>query len=442
MQARLIEMSVDNPGDLFGRILKAGTDEEYDAVLSCIVDGFTELQADGKQEEVSEWRARISKPTLKALISLFYDSKGCLHDDAYKGLNYFVWLGFWHFVLGVNYYTVLHAPNLGQTCRLSLGSDLPSTPASGFIISSVQRLPRDLKKSLSDLFSSVMDPLDELFTVREAMLSFESRGEKKGEINSELSIAHYIDTPIGILQEEWDRLSDAGKLSVDYLEIWRRFAKRDFVKPLPRSIETMFADRDEFVRGVFGLWRSRAGRRGVAPKSSKTGECLSVEELLSNAQCWLDLNVDLPAELCDSNPPEWVNFARTWLLFFATGSAHHVIDWAFTRCFIDFNDWNNPRIRRCIYNIGYERDDTGIIIKVTNSGSLEYRPPSMFNARLIEDMKVTQELSSGQFKILPCHAPSGEISVFPEAAKLKENRVMENGLEFGVWEARIVVRFP
>ncbi len=223
--------------------------------------------------------------------------------------------------------------------------------------------------------------------------------EKRGEQESELSISHDIDAPVGVLSnQEYDRLSDEGKLAVDYLEIWRRFAKRAFDDDLPRSISRMFSDSESFLEGIYRLAHARAMRRGVVPINEVSDEAFTAQELLNNSEYWLDKMILLPDELLLERSVALILFAKSWLLFFSIGAAHHTIAYAFSRL-PELEDWEASRagILRSLFQVDYHEVESGLLLRVSNRGGRIEAPEIPMSNSMVK------QLSSSNFKSFPVY---------------------------------------
>jgi len=260
-----------------------------------------------------------------------------------------------------------------------------------------------------------------------------------GETNSELSIAHDIDTPISVLQEEYDVLSESGKLAVDYLEIWRRFAKRDFNGQLPKSIDQLFDNSQLFFKSVYALGHYRAKRRNMAPRDTQTKKQIATAVLLENSSSWLDVDIKFPAELFERTSEKWVSFTKTWLLFFAIGAAHHTIAYSFEKCHKP-TSFDDNRIRRSLFKINFKKTDEGILLQIINRGDTAEAPPSMFHSSLMDDLVESKkiELTSNSFTRLPSYEVNREPSIYPTNARLLKDE--KNGA--ALWVAEIQINMP
>lgn len=105
---------------------------------------------------------RLYNPVLCQFIRLFFAEDGSLDAHWRRGLNYFIWLGVFRYQFDVRSYFVLHAPNLQQQCQAFVGRSVDKMTPSGMIISSSQRLPLDVRQRLELIFTTVMDPLEEI----------------------------------------------------------------------------------------------------------------------------------------------------------------------------------------------------------------------------------------------------------------------------------------
>ena len=282
------------------------------------------------------------------------------------------------------------------------------------------------------------DSIDPLLIIKRCYSVVSSHNEalRHGEIKAELSIAHDIDTPISVLQEEYDVLSESGKLAVDYLEIWRRFAKRDFNGQLPKSIDQLFDNSQLFFKSVYALGHYRAKRRNMAPRDTQTKKQIATAVLLENSSSWLDVDIKFPAELFERTSEKWVSFTKTWLLFFAIGAAHHTIAYSFEKCHKP-TSFDDNRIRRSLFKINFKKTDEGILLQIINRGDTAEAPPSMFHSSLMDDLVESKkiELTSNSFTRLPSYEVNEEPSIYPTNARLLKDE--KNGAALWVAEIQI-----
>lgn len=112
---------------------------------------------------------RLYNPLIRLIVGLFIDLKpdnDLLGPEFEKAINYFIWLSYFKEYLNVNSYFVHHPPNLSRyygkfTNVKNYKNGTDSTPC-GIIVSSNGRLPAITKDQITNIFNSIMNPLEEL----------------------------------------------------------------------------------------------------------------------------------------------------------------------------------------------------------------------------------------------------------------------------------------
>lgn len=122
----------------------------------------------GSQPETEQLHKRINNELLKQFILMFLSKEdGTLKKDWPATVNYFIWLGFFREYLGINSYFTHHVLNLRRHYRIFLTADeekeaaKDSTP-SGFHIFSTKRLSYHNKHTYRNIFTRIMNPLEEI----------------------------------------------------------------------------------------------------------------------------------------------------------------------------------------------------------------------------------------------------------------------------------------
>ncbi len=313
---------------------------------------------------------RLYSRLLVEFLRLFRDANDGKEDenpDWIRAVNYFVWLAYLRNALGIRDYFVLHAPNLQQQCSLWFREELPRLPASGMILSSSDRLPSSMREECEELFRTIVSPMEELSF---AYINSE-RSKALGFQQGEFMISHEVDTPVGVLNRERERLSQGGRLAVDYLELWRRQIKRDWSDGMPAEMKEVYRTSEALLDAALRLGYERAMRRSKAPKHMVNGrlQFWNPDELLRNLDKWLDVSLELPRDLLirDSG---WVFQAKTWLMFQLIDACHHSIRYAFERC-RHFDDWGTVNLlHRSHLNLSWSENVEGTLsIVLANSAS-------------------------------------------------------------------------
>jgi hypothetical protein len=198
----------------------------------------------------------------------------------------------------------------------------------------------------------------------------------------EFTIAHEMGPSISILNKERDALSESGKLAVDYLEIWKRFVKRDWSEAFPEEMAKAFAARGLLLDAALRLGYHRARRRSVIPKL-RVGNRLELwpfNELRNALDYWLDVSIDLPGDILVQNDevtphPPWVYQAQTWLLFHLIGACHHSIRYAFQKS-APFSSWESAEgIRKGQVTTTWTDETGDLVVKVSNVGGRKEPEP-------------------------------------------------------------------
>lgn len=270
---------------------------------------------------------------------------------------------------------VLCVPNMFMSADGSHPSHRPMEKAAGgggmmFIVE--EPLDDDLCQTLYYISHRVCSLATAIWDmVQSAYIRAEELGFQRGEY----MISHEVDTPIGILNLERDRLSEEGRMAVDYLELWRRFIKREWSEALPKELDALFSRNNRLMVVGFRFGYARALLRSQVPKHVVKDrlEFWSYADMLLQMPRWLDYSIDLPEDLLTGNAG-WVFQVKTWTLFFVIASCQHTIKYAFNGagCLDDWDD--NGNIRRAWLNVRWKRvnQHTGVI-EIINSG--DDRPP-------------------------------------------------------------------
>ena len=280
---------------------------------------------------------RLYSRLLVEFLRLFFDEKGGRHAEWIKAVNYFIWLGYFRDILGICDYFVLHAPNLQQQCSVLFEGSVPPLPASGMILSSSERLPFSMREECEELFRTIVSPVEELSF---AHWGAEPAGRKDGETKTRRHFTHELNTPLAAIQREYDCLSHAGKLSLDYITLWHRFASRSIDKyDIPVSISQLFDSDEDFLRFVVSLSLMRVGQEGKVPSYSSGGEFVSLtsEDLMSSKHEWMETCDVAFKEIFDwitvNMPPNAVQpckrTVQTLILSLSIGAFHHLIEFVF-----------------------------------------------------------------------------------------------------------------
>ncbi len=194
------------------------------------------------------------------------------------------------------------------------------------------------------------------------------KAEAVGYQRGEYMISHEMDTPLGILEMERGRLTPDGQLALDYLQLWRRFVKREWSDALPNGIDEAFHTDDDFFQRVLFLAFERAQIRNVVPKRMK-GRRVDVwerEELLRHRDQWIDLQIEIPDEV-RSGSSRWSFQVKCWLLFLAIGALHHAIKYAFKKVSA-FENWDSAKgIQRAEFRLSSNRSGTTLRLCVQNA---------------------------------------------------------------------------
>ena len=205
------------------------------------------------------------------------------------------------------------------------------------------------------------------------------KSKELGYQRGEYMISHELDTPIGILNCERTGLSDEGKMAVDYLELWRRFIKREWTEPLPIAIENLFESNDALLKGAFRFGYTRAIRRSLVPKLQHNGrpEYWSWKDLLKNRDAWLDVEINLLDSITTEANAPWVYQVKTWLLFFLISSCYHVIKFSFGNVTFVSNWQTINGLRRGAINISHEYNSVSdsYKIRIVNLGGVQSPEP-------------------------------------------------------------------
>lgn len=268
---------------------------------------------------------RLYNRLLVEFVRLFRSDNGERHPEWLKAVNYFIWLGYYRDVLGVRDYFVLHAPNLQQHCSVLFQDQIPLLPASGMILSSTNRLPFRMREECEELFRTIISPVEELSF---ANVSSDS-GKKVGQQQIELALSHELDSPLGIISSDKEKLSPQGRLAVCYLEMWRRFTKRQWSDALPVEMEALFDSNEALFATAFNFGWWRASRRGKIPMRLANGRLRKweSEELLREIDKWLDVSLAFPIGMLACKGA-WAFQVKMWLLFLLIGACYHVIQYS------------------------------------------------------------------------------------------------------------------
>lgn len=328
---------------------------------------------------------RLYNRLLVEFVRLFRGDDGTRNPGWIKAVNYFVWLGYFRDVLGIQDYFVLHAPNLQQHCSVLFQEKAERLPAGGLIFSSAGRLPVEMREACEELFRTIISPIEEL-----SFANVNSETAKKaGYKQIEYAISHDLDTPLGVLFKEWERLSDDGKLAVGYLEMWRRFAKRDFKEPLPEALDAVFKDPEALLRMLFYLAYERAWRRGKLPSRLDQGYLRkwTREELFNEREKWLEVSLAMPKEVAAVSDIVSSQI-KVWLMFTLIGACYHSIRYAFGNV-RRFDAWDHAdEIRRGFVSLFSRRDRSGgTEIVIQNSGT-EIADEASAVERMRDDMAI------------------------------------------------------
>lgn len=169
---------------------------------------------------------------------------------------------------------------------------------------------------------------------------FSRRAEQLGYQQGEYMISHEMDTPISLLNQEREKLSQSGRLAIDYLELWRRHIKREWSDAPPPEMEAVYQSKGALLQTALRLGYARALRRSKIPRRVVDGRLRfwEFDELLQDLDHWLDVNIEIPADVMSGKAP-WVFQTKTWLMFQLIGACHHVITFAFGEC-KRFDDWD------------------------------------------------------------------------------------------------------
>jgi SAM-dependent methyltransferase len=192
--------------------------------------------------------------------------------------------------------------------------------------------------------------------------------EDIGYSKGEYTISHELDTPVGILDMERERLTEDGQFALDYLELWRRFVKREWSDELPSGLESAFRTNGRFFERAFLLAYMRSSFRNLLPKrKTKTGQKIcSRSEVLRHLDQWLDLDVSIP-DCIQTGGTRWLFQARCWLMFFTIGGIHHAIEHAF-RHVPAFENWASAKgIRKAGLTVSYEQGDNQLVLRVQDA---------------------------------------------------------------------------
>lgn len=319
---------------------------------------------------------RLYSRLLVEFLRLFRDNKNDPEDrkkDETSGwvraVNYFIWLAYLRNNLGVRDYFVLHAPNLQQQCSLWFREELPRLPASGMILSSSDRLPSSMREECEELFRTIVSPIEELSF---AHINSE-RSKAVGFQQGEFMISHEMDTPIGVLNRDRSKLSQGGRLAVDYLELWRRQIKRDWSDAMPPEMNHVYRSKGALLEAALRLGYERALRRSKVPRHVVNGRLRFWEpdELLRDLDRWLDVSIELPEDIM-SGESGWVFQAKTWLMFQLIDACHHAMTYAFEKC-RRFDDWAAAdALRRARLELSWSDSGDGVLsILLVNTGSEE-----------------------------------------------------------------------
>jgi len=310
---------------------------------------------------------RLYNRLLVEFVRLFRGDDGKRNPDWIKAVNYFIWLGYFRDFLGIQDYFVLHAPNLQQHCSVLFQDKAERLPAGGLIFSSASRLPVEMREACEELFRTIISPIEEL-----SFANVNSETAKKaGYKQIEYAISHDLDTPLGVLFKEWDRFSDDGRLAVGYLEMWRRFAKRDFKEPLPEALDAVFNDPEALLRMLFFLAYERAWRRGKLPSKLDQGYLRkwTRDELFNEREKWLEVSLEMPKEFTAVSDIISSQL-KVWLMFTLIGACYHAIRYAFENV-RRFDDWGHAdEVRHGFISLFSRLDRSGgTEIVIQNSGT-------------------------------------------------------------------------
>lgn len=268
---------------------------------------------------------------------------------------------------------------------------------------------------------------------------FSRRAEQLGFQQGEYMISHEVDTPIGILNLERDRLSAEGKLAIDYMEMWRRFVKREWSEALPEELDELFRKKSRLFEIGFRFGYARALRRSQVPKRVVNGrlEFWPYSDLLQQTGQWLDFDIELPDRLLYGESA-WVFQVKTWLLFFLIASCQHVIKYAFAGV-ARFDDWSDAKgVRRAQLTVTCRRRDRRThVIEIANSG--DDRPPEPPC-----HTDVIRPIGSGEFGSIEMPVPQRDkdrgaarvVTIHPS------RRTPGTGIDSARWVAEIVINEP
>lgn len=316
--------------------------------------------------------------------------------------------------------------------------------AVGFIPDVSQRVPgedTDITSTALQVFLpkplSVENPLWKMWA---ALVSIAGRGKsvhdfwdravRTGYQSGEFAIAHEMDTPLGILDEDRQSLSEDGKLAVDYLELWRRFAKRDWSEALPGGLDESFQSNDTFLAHAFRLGYKRAQKRGVVP--NKRGESgitsIAADELLSEKATWLDADIQLPLDLLSAKK-RWVYQVKSWIFFFAVGAVHHAIKYSFRNVPMT-DDWRTSKDKvRSAFRITSSQEKNGQLHIVVEDAADDIEPEQMMRN---EHLKPIRSNDLGVIDLPPVDGKEVTVVAFRKTGHDGQGRT--------VWHARIRVR--
>ncbi len=253
----------------------------------------------------------------------------------------------------------------------------------------------------------------------------------------EFMLAHELGPPISVIDRDRGKLSAPARLALDYLEIWMRFVRKEWSEGFPEGMARIFERPGALFQTALRFGYHRAQRRGVLPRrreGSKVKMC-SYDDLLSSLPHWLDVSIDLPAEIMVANDDElhdsgWVYQVQTWLLFFMIGACHHVIRYAF-RNTKPFADWGSATgIRRAYLDISMpgqsSADAEDIMIRISNSGdSLPVESirggdeiKAIRSSDLGDEIKAIRSSDLGDELIMPLAQSAGEAASMGGGANL------------------------
>jgi radical SAM protein with 4Fe4S-binding SPASM domain len=379
---------------------------------------------------------RLYSRLLVEFLRLFRDDNGNEQPNWIKAVNYFIWLGYYRDTLGIRDYFVLHAPNLQQQCSVLFQETVPRLPASAMILSSRERLPTSMREDCEELFRTIVSPIEELSF---AHWGAEAAGRRDGEAKTRRHFTHELNTPLAALQREYERLSLSGKLSLDYVTLWHRFASRSMAKyDIPPSIARLFASEDELLMFVVSLALMRVGQEGKVP-SYRMGEeyvSLTAHELIGSKQAWMEssgVSLDNAFRWLSANlPPEAVQpcerTLQTLVLSLSIGALHHLIEYAFGPVKLLNADLSQifAACRKGLFSIAAHPEPSRLRLVIRNTGGdLALSPghelcASSFGSNLIGKTE--------------WHLPGCCVSLEPFS------RVESMGDDAAVWQAVILVR--